>query len=41
MEIIDTNLEIISDLEKERQNSFAWDVLSTTYKMLFYVTDVK
>lgn len=41
MEIIDKNLEIISDLEKERQNSFAWDVLSTTYKMLFYVTDVK
>lgn len=36
VEIISSNLEIIKDLEDRRRNNFAWDVISTTYKMIDY-----
>lgn len=35
-EIIKDNLEIIKDLEERRRNNYAWDVISTTYKMIDY-----
>lgn len=36
-EIIEANLEVIKDLEDRRRNNYAWDVISTTYKMIDYV----
>lgn len=35
-EIINSNFEIIKDLEERRKNNYAWDVISTTYKMIDY-----
>lgn len=40
-EIISTNLEIIKDLEDRRRWDWAWDVISTTYKMIDYSCGVK
>ncbi|MBF0913893.1 hypothetical protein HXK64_02990, partial [Candidatus Gracilibacteria bacterium] len=34
--IIEGNFEIIKDLEDRRKNYYAWDVISTTYKMIDY-----
>lgn len=34
--IIESNFEIIKDLEDRRRNNYAWDVISTTYKMIDY-----
>lgn len=41
IEIINSNLEIIKDLEDRRRNNFAWDVISTTYKMIDYACSPK
>lgn len=40
-EIISSNFEIIKDLEERRKNNYAWDVISTTYKMIDYVCSPK
>lgn len=40
-EIILDNLEIIKDLENRRKNNYAWDVISTTYKMIDYICSPK
>ena len=35
-DIISSNMKIIEDLESRRRNNYAWDVISTTYKMIDY-----